>query len=1551
MSLNKFKTDQLNQLEMIIPKFIKNEDPKYKHIYEIVSSSFKTMNTPDKKFITESLVIVINYIIIHFGFTNRELTLWGQLLSNSNRNIKALIYCIIPYINENENNTVRSKLGKLEDLYNPDVTNCQYDRCLPIIDQFNGKYYAVKRPCFQEYLENNLGLFLQTIQICSNKLYVNWMDIIPITITKFRDTQLYSDTLKKYDNYKSSDTDFYYYDIIPGLAINDVYNVIRNYFYEDIKNIRWLIYDIMENGKIITYLQYLSLKINMENIIIGKKLNLLSKKDFSSFSSQFSKLLESNLSNDNKIIHTLYFFFSKYYSKSEELQQQGKINKVSYTDEDDNEEEDMEINDKTINIAKNVFRQLNVEYVYDFMLEQLNKFRSTWYYFRTFELKKNNVQKQSSVNLIMVSLTLKNIYNFAKLISSRVVNDKLVFYPKNFFSLEPSDTDIVLTKLSNTNENNNWFNIKGYVKLLYMRGKRVTYDDEDQILIDKINTSIYSMGRKILFEYIFECLIYKGCLSEFRPIPEITDEKCSSNFREYQRRNIKKLYYTSSNENDLLKNAYSYINNKPYSELTVSSKYNNYIDYIFSECAQVWTFTYAMDWVSQLTFYHKFINNAVVYVTGATGRGKSTQIPKLAAYALVMIDYNSKGKIITTQPRKTPAKAVPQEFSKELGVPMYLEEIETTNYFVQFKHSSENHTEQTNKFIRVVTDGTLLEEFMNSPYLTAKKNIPDTLFYEYSAKNIYDIVMIDESHEHGFNMDMILTFMREALIVNKSLRLFIISATMDDDEKTYRRHYKLVNDNLRYPVNCLLKLDKLDRINVDRRIDITPPDSSTQFKITIINSFNPNFNFRNYTDYAQDKTIEIIKNSSFGHILVFVASLKHVDSVVKYLNKNTPSNIIAFEYHSKLNNVQRQFIQNLNTELPNYTICKINKNKRVSSGTYTRAIIVATNIAEASITIRNLKFVVDTGIINSVSYDIKLRKAVPKLQYISRTSAIQRIGRVGRLSDGTVYTLYPKEIIDNNKSAYLITQTDPLPNIFGKLLVKDKNDYQINMEKFVFSDNKFQIEYNTKTVDEIYQKSPNNIYGIDYWLGNVPKDNTEIKKIVNKLSTESDELVSINTIEFNNYLKNYHNYNFYYFEYKYACPRSHTGYSSNFLNDLYGIFYLIHPDENTIKRHPYLGIITSLYEGQEYHPKYQIFIESYLNMNKIEENNTDMKNRLEVRENSVIIDEFMINENVNSSKYYKTSKLVSLEFISNIITSSINNNSDTEAFIDDNYINWIINTPKTDNKLVSNSFSYFNKNVIGMIAIILTTNNLSNIFVDPVFYYKRCKVSNTNDITSIYSLWKLIYSKLEKELNRNFEYFKLNAYNNPQKRAEIYEKIVSSGKNLIQDKDFYFSKYVEYEYDMDNKEKIENLERILNIKNENLVQIVKNYSRILFNIEKEIYLHNYAVENRLLSEIKGIDKKIEISNLGKKYVYNNQEGELIDIYLNFLESFSGNLAEMGTDRKCYDVSNGTELDMPKYSCEKKLMKYYIYVSLQDNMMQIINGVSENLLNTIKKTKI
>ena len=120
----------------------------------------------------------------------------------------------------------------------------------------------------------------------------------------------------------------------------------------------------------------------------------------------------------------------------------------------------------------------------------------------------------------------------------------------------------------------------------------------------------------------------------------------------------------------------------------------------------------------------------------------------------------------------------------------------------------------------------------------------------YGYKNKYDIIILDESHEHNTNMDMILTLIRQSCFYNNSLRLIIMSATMNEDEPIYRSYFRCINDDLIYPIKAALYQHPIlsdllidntcvpDTIYMDRRFHISPPGETTQYIVSEVYTEN-----------------------------------------------------------------------------------------------------------------------------------------------------------------------------------------------------------------------------------------------------------------------------------------------------------------------------------------------------------------------------------------------------------------------------------------------------------------------------------------------------------------------------------------------------------------------------------------------------------------------------------------------------------------------------------------------------------------------------------------
>src|SRR6185437_12737887 len=178
-------------------------------------------------------------------------------------------------------------------------------------------------------------------------------------------------------------------------------------------------------------------------------------------------------------------------------------------------------------------------------------------------------------------------------------------------------------------------------------------------------------------------------------------------------------------------------------------------------------------------------------------------------------------------------------------------------------------SEKVNSFIKVVTDGTFMEEIRGNPILKRR------IFDEYSQENLYDVIMIDESHEHNLNMDLILTLLKYAIYYNNSLKLVIMSATMDEDESILNSYYRDINDNRIYPWSFELSEKKLDRINVGRRLHIAPIGEGTKFKIkeqyVLTNDEKlENLNMNELLDMVMEYAITSARDMTIGDILVFL---------------------------------------------------------------------------------------------------------------------------------------------------------------------------------------------------------------------------------------------------------------------------------------------------------------------------------------------------------------------------------------------------------------------------------------------------------------------------------------------------------------------------------------------------------------------------------------------------------------------------------------------------------------------------------------------------------
>ncbi|KZL66600.1 pre-mRNA splicing factor ATP-dependent RNA helicase PRP43 [Colletotrichum tofieldiae] len=233
-----------------------------------------------------------------------------------------------------------------------------------------------------------------------------------------------------------------------------------------------------------------------------------------------------------------------------------------------------------------------------------------------------------------------------------------------------------------------------------------------------------------------------------------------------------------------------------------------------------------------------------------------------------------------------------------------------------------------------------------------------------SDKNLsaYACVIIDEAHERTVNLDLLLALLKKVVQRRKDFKVVIMSATMDT---------KLFQD---YFNNC--PLVHISGRNFEVQVLYTAPANAGPSFVTL----------------AAGVVVHIHEKEKPGHILVFLPGEDEIQQVCRLVRLNT-KNLDVFPLYAALSASDQRLALN-------------------SSGT-NRKCIVSTNIAETSLTIDNVVYVVDSGLSRQLIFNPRLRLNMLEIRPISQASARQRAGRTGRTRDGVCYRLYSKEDYDH----------------------------------------------------------------------------------------------------------------------------------------------------------------------------------------------------------------------------------------------------------------------------------------------------------------------------------------------------------------------------------------------------------------------------------------------------------------------------------------------------------------------------------------------------------
>ena len=365
-------------------------------------------------------------------------------------------------------------------------------------------------------------------------------------------------------------------------------------------------------------------------------------------------------------------------------------------------------------------------------------------------------------------------------------------------------------------------------------------------------------------------------------------------------------------------------------------------------------------------------DNRVVIIAGETGSGKTTQIPKMC----LELGLGEKGLIGHTQPRRLAARSVAERIAEELGQKIG----ETVGYQVRFTSEVGEHSA-----IKLMTDGILLAEIQN-----------DKLLRRYST------LIIDEAHERSLNIDFILGYLKRILPQRPDLKVIITSATIDPER--FARHFSpsyvpgkgIVDENLsdeeREIAEAILPDDAPPIIEVSGRT----------YPVEI--RYRP---LEGEEDaYLDDEEVAEDRDPTDAIL-----------DAVKELSKEAPGDILIFfsgerEIRDAKDAIEAMVLKSprLNYEvLPLYARLSLAEQHRVFSPGSRPRIVLATNVAETSLTVPGIKYVIDTGTARISRYSARTKVQRLPIERISQASANQRSGRCGRVSDGIAIRLYSEE--------------------------------------------------------------------------------------------------------------------------------------------------------------------------------------------------------------------------------------------------------------------------------------------------------------------------------------------------------------------------------------------------------------------------------------------------------------------------------------------------------------------------------------------------------------
>lgn len=350
-------------------------------------------------------------------------------------------------------------------------------------------------------------------------------------------------------------------------------------------------------------------------------------------------------------------------------------------------------------------------------------------------------------------------------------------------------------------------------------------------------------------------------------------------------------------------------------------------------------------------------DQSVIVICGETGSGKSTQLPKMcfdAGYGRRSIDGRG-GLIGHTQPRRLAARSIADRLAEETGTVIGRE----VGYQIRFGDQTSDAT-----IIKLMTDGILLAETASDRQLRA-----------------YDVIIIDEAHERSLNIDFLLGYLRRLIDERPELRVVITSATIDADRfaEHFGRPDRATGEIVPAPILMV------EGRGYPVEIRYLPAEDVSSGNIDLANHVIAG--------------IDAIRREGTGDALVFLPTERDIREVS----------------HQVAGHFKRLGIGDRVDCLPLYARLPQSQQQAIfhpSSG-HRQRIIFATNVAESSLTVPGIRYVIDSGTARISRYSPRTKLQRLPIEPVSRASANQRAGRCGRVGPGICVRLFSQADFDD----------------------------------------------------------------------------------------------------------------------------------------------------------------------------------------------------------------------------------------------------------------------------------------------------------------------------------------------------------------------------------------------------------------------------------------------------------------------------------------------------------------------------------------------------------